>query len=132
MHCMGLLKAEGGYDQTLLRQDLQEVSHQPAHVSDLGAAFFEPWVREAPALVALVVDFTRVGTKYGLRGERFALVEAGAMMQLIEDSLNRQQMVGCRVGGYRDDVVLSHFGLSHSRFGIADILAFGWPDPTRA
>lgn len=89
------------------------------------AEIFEPWAIEAPLLVIAVADFSRVGSKYGRRGARFALVEAGSMMQLLEQQAESEGYVGCRLGGYGDLALLEYLGLSAGRFGIADVIALG-------
>lgn len=66
-----------------------------------------------PSLVLVfVADLGEVTRKYGARGTRFALLEAGAMAHAVGLSLAAVGLVGYEVGGTFEDETLQLLGLS--------------------
>lgn len=69
---------------------------------------------KASALLLFVGFPDRVSAKYQSRGNRFMLLEAGAMMQQISLAVAQSKNVsGCAIGGLMDDALLSIVGLRH-------------------
>jgi len=81
-----------------------------------------------PQLVFLFVLFPERSTaKYGERGGRFALLEAGHAAQNLALRLVAEGMVGCEVGGLLDDRVKALLGLEGTTAQVALGYACGLP-----
>jgi nitroreductase len=95
--------------------------------TSLSKVILEPWAWPSGCLIAFAIDFRRVCDKYGLRGLRFAALEAGAMTQLIREQAAAQSLSTCIVGGYSDAGMLDMLSLSSDWFGISNLIAVGRP-----
>jgi SagB-type dehydrogenase family enzyme len=85
-------------------------------------------VEGVPQLVFLFVLFPgRSTAKYGERGGRFALLEAGHAAQNLALRLVAEGMVGCEVGGLLDDRVKALLGLEGTTAQVALGYACGLP-----
>lgn len=72
---------------------------------------YDPLLLEAPTKIWFVAKLDDITYKYGLRGYRYALIEAGHVAQLIIQLLNSHG-IQCRpFGGYDDSAVGKHLGL---------------------
>lgn len=68
-----------------------------------------------PACLVVSVLFTdRLTAKYGERGGRFALLEAGAVMQQLSLSVAEQNLAGVVAGGLADKYWLNTIGLTNT------------------
>jgi SagB-type dehydrogenase family enzyme len=84
-----------------------------------------------PLLFVLVLLAGRTTSKYGERGGRFALLEAGQAIQNLAMRLEQEKMAGVEVGGLLDDRVLALLRLAGYR-GAKAALGFACgPPPTR-
>lgn len=90
----------------------------------LGAAPDE----QCPAIAMVFVLADRpVLAKYGQRGGRFGLVEAGAATQNVALRLSRHRLAGYLLGGAVDADVLALIGLLGQPVRLAAVLACGHP-----
>ena len=64
----------------------------------------------------------RLTAKYGERGGRFALLEAGAVMQQLSLTATDLGLAGVVVGGLLDDYWLAQLGLTRT----GAVVAFGY------
>lgn len=80
---------------------------------------------QAALSFVLISLFARVTYKYGERGYRFALLEAGAMTQLIEMTANFIGLGAVSSGGFRDDLILKMCNLSSPQAGITAVVHVG-------
>lgn len=71
------------------------------------------------ALIVAVIFPQRVTAKYGERGGRFALLEAGAVMQQLSLATAENGLGGLVVGGLVDDYWLDSFGLGRANAQLA-------------
>lgn len=71
------------------------------------AALGQSCVREAPAVVVLAAVYGRVTGKYGKRGERYVLLEAGHAAQNIHLEAVALGLGSVPVGAFEDDAVHS-------------------------
>lgn len=71
------------------------------------AALGQSCVREAPAVVVLTAVYGRVTGKYGKRGERYVLLEAGHAAQNIHLEAVALGLGSVPVGAFQDDAVHS-------------------------
>jgi len=84
---------------------------------DLALGMVEPSLAGAPAMVMIVAVFWRSRFKYGLRGYRFALLEAGHVAQNIQLAAAALNICAVPVGGFFDrriDGMLAVDGLHES------------------
>lgn len=91
-------------------------------VSDL---LIEKWAWPIGGLVSFVIDFRRVTDKYGFRGLRFAMIEAGQLTQLLREKSALLGLDSCVLGGFADDALLRVLGLSRDWYGVAIMVAVG-------
>jgi SagB-type dehydrogenase family enzyme len=84
---------------------------------DLARGMIEPALAGAPAIVIIAAAFWRSRTKYGLRGYRFTLLEAGHVAQNIQLAAAALNACALPVGGFFDrhiDDLLAINGLHES------------------
>lgn len=79
--------------------------------------------REAPAMVVLTAIMPRLAVKYGERGYRFALLEAGHAAQNLLLAAASRRLAAAPVGGYYDDRVHATLGLD----GVEEIALYVLP-----
>ncbi|QQS20218.1 SagB/ThcOx family dehydrogenase [Candidatus Saccharibacteria bacterium] len=80
-----------------------------------------------PAVVFVFVLFaSRVTSKYGERGGRFALIEVGHAAQNLSLRLVEEKMVGVEMGGLLDNEIKALLGLEDTSAAIALGLACGF------
>lgn len=115
------------------------VQYDPVHhaLVDVGAA--PAWAEESravtgeaasdppPVLLGLFADVDTLRAKYGDRGDRFALLEAGEVLQQLSLAVAARHLGGYAIGGSLDQrmVALAGLGRTSARFVIA--YAFGRP-----
>lgn len=75
--------------------------------------------------VVIIALFDKVTYKYGERGYRFALLEAGAMTQIIETTANYIGLGAVSSGGFRDDMILSVADLALPQAGVMAVVHVG-------
>ena len=74
----------------------------------LGQAF----ISKAPIIIIIAANFERMKYKYGNRGIRYALIEAGHSCQNIELAALSLGLVSCPVGAFTDSEIVKTIGLS--------------------
>lgn len=89
--------------------------------------FWQDFVVEAAAVVVLVAVFERTVSKYGERGYRFALLDAGHVAQNLVLVATQQQLPSIAVGGFDDDALASALGLDGLHEAIVHSVALGGP-----
>lgn len=105
-------------------QHVQPAPPWPHLASLLGAAPNEP----GPAVaLAFVLADQPLLAKYGQRGGRFGLIEAGAATQTVALCLARHRLAGYLLGGAVDTDVLALLGLSGQPVRLASVLLCGHP-----
>ncbi|MFD1148776.1 nitroreductase family protein [Saccharothrix hoggarensis] len=128
LRCYGFLRrVEHGLNGRVVRYDARRHA-----VQDVGPA--PDWLRlrevlaadAEPALVlALVLADQPVLDKYGQRGGRFGLVEAGAAAQSVCLRMAQQRLGGYLLGGAADADVLALLGLRGQPVRLAAVIACG-------
>lgn len=78
---------------------------------------------EAPAMIALTALMPRVSVKYGERGYRFALLEAGHATQNLLLTAAARKLAAAPVGGFYDDRVHATLGVD----GVEEIALYVVP-----
>lgn len=88
---------------------------------------YQALARTCAAHVFLVGAFDRVRIKYGQRGYRFALLEAGHLAQSMLLVGEAYGVAGCAVGGFFDGEVDRAFDLNGVDVSVLHSIAFGAP-----
>ncbi|OGC87989.1 hypothetical protein A2419_00790 [Candidatus Adlerbacteria bacterium RIFOXYC1_FULL_48_26] len=92
----------GVYHYNVQNHTLECINAREFSREDIGSLFMYPWVQDAAAVVILTGVFSRTKIKYGQRGYRYALLEAGHIGQnvyLVSQALGLQC---CGMGGSYD------------------------------
>ncbi|WP_104491084.1 SagB/ThcOx family dehydrogenase [Paracoccus denitrificans] len=84
-----------------------------------------PFVAEAPVILCLAAIFSRTQKKYGPRGYRYVLLEAGHAAQNLCLAAAEQGLASLCMGGFRDSRLNALIGLSQPGEGVVYTLAFG-------
>jgi SagB-type dehydrogenase family enzyme len=92
------------------------------------ALYAEPFVAGANALVAFVARFPRTQDKYGPRGYRYLLLEAGHCAQNLCLRAVEVGLGTLCVGGFADGAINALLGLEPTRAGVVYVVAVGHPD----
>ena len=91
---------------------------------DLARALGVDWTDEPAAVVFMVGRSENMLSKYGERGGRFLLIEAGAHLGALSYQIAQMDWAGCAIGSYHDAAVLSLMGLAGT--GHIAILAYAF------
>ncbi|WP_048730103.1 SagB/ThcOx family dehydrogenase [Gardnerella vaginalis] len=75
--------------------------------------------------IVIISLFNKVTYKYGERGYRFSLLEAGAMTQIIETTTNLIGLGSVSSGGFRDDTILKLAELYPPQAGVMAVVHIG-------
>lgn len=103
-------------------QEVRPAPSWPELAPMVGAVPDEPG--PAVALVFVLADLPMLA-KYGARGGRFGLIEAGGAMQNVALRLSRHRLAGYLLGGAVDAEVLGLAGLSGQPVRLAGVLLCG-------
>jgi SagB-type dehydrogenase family enzyme len=85
----------------------------------------QEFVRDAAALVVLYAEFARTLERYGPRGYRFILMEAGHLAQTLCLLAAEHGLGSICVGGFEDHVVNAELGFDPRRQGALYLVAVG-------
>ncbi len=96
-----------------------------AEPSRLAGALVDPVLASAPVLLALTGVFWRSRFKYGQRGYRFALLEAGHAMQNALLTAAALELAALPIGGYYDSAVDGLLGVNGVDESTVYLLAVG-------
>lgn len=97
-------------------------------LTGLGEVFYTmPFFAQANAVICLGCDFLRIQKKYGPRGYRYALLEAGHAAQNLALKAVARGLGTLAMGGYRDEALARLIGLDPKETGILYTVACGHP-----
>jgi len=88
---------------------------------EIDKLFVYPWIKNASGVVIMTAVFQRTMQKYGHRGYRFALLEAGHIGQNIYLAAPEFGLGCCAMGGTRDEIVEVLIGVD----GVTEALVHG-------
>lgn len=94
--------------------------------ADLRRVLFEEWAWPTGCLVLLVVDFSRIMARYGDRGLRFGLIEAGLLMSKVLRRSNALGLCACALGGFDDIALVQLLRLDPRCFGLTVGISIGY------
>ncbi|CAM4290542.1 SagB/ThcOx family dehydrogenase [Bordetella muralis] len=92
---------------------------------DLAHTLGVDWIDEPAAVVFMVARPENTLAKYGERGGRFLLIEAGVQLGALSYQVAQIDWAGCAIGSYHDEAVLALLGLSAPRHVAVSAYAFG-------
>jgi SagB-type dehydrogenase family enzyme len=101
----------GLYHFDPLEHDLERVQGAEARERLLGSMIFRDVAEEAAAVVVVTAMFWRTRFKYGLRGYRFALLEAGHVVQNLLLAAGAYGLGAVPIGGFYDRLLASVLGV---------------------
>jgi SagB-type dehydrogenase family enzyme len=101
----------GLYHFDPLEHDLERVRGAEAREDLLGSMIFRDVAEQAAAVVVVTAMFWRTRFKYGLRGYRFALLEAGHVVQNLLLAAVAYALGGVPIGGFYDRALASALGV---------------------
>jgi len=85
---------------------------------------------QAPVLGVLSAAFGRTMKKYGDRGYRYILLEAGHVMQNLNLACTSLGLGSCNIGGFFDDELAGLLGLPVAQEAVLYAVAIGMPAAT--
>jgi SagB-type dehydrogenase family enzyme len=91
------------------------------------ASLRQMWMADAPVLFAVTLEYGRITIKYGKRGIRYALMEAGHIGQNIFLQCQTLGLAAGIVGAFNDREVASAIGVRGNHEPVV-ILPVGWKD----
>lgn len=92
-----------------------------------GALYAFPFVAEANLLLAFVARFSRMQSKYGPRGYRYILLEAGHAAQNVCLRAAELDLATLCIGGFIDSELNAALGLDDTEAGVVYAVAAGHP-----
>lgn len=118
---------EGVYRYDHLAHSLVEIARGELASQLAPALYAYPFVHAANVVLAFVAQFARTQTKYGPRGYRYILLEAGHCAQDV--ALRAAELgLGCLcIGGFLDGEMNRSLGLTLTQAGIVYMVAAGYP-----
>ena len=87
-----------------------------------------PYVAQAPVILCLGAVFARTQAKYGPRGYRYVLLEAGHVAQNLCLAAAELGLASLCMGGFRDGALNRLLGLDQPDEGIVYTIAIGTPE----
>lgn len=89
--------------------------------------FWQEWVTTAAAAILLVAAFERTLAKYGERGYRLVLLDAGHAAQNVLLVAEQEQVSACAVAGFCDDALAADLDLDGVDEAVVHAIVLGTP-----
>lgn len=118
---------DGLYHYGVWDHALEPVSQQASFEDFRDALVAYPFVRDANAVVFVTAIFLRTQHKYGPRGYRYILLEAGHAAQNICLAATEAGMGSLCIGGYFDGKLNTLLNLEPTSAGVVYVLGVGCP-----
>lgn len=119
--------ATGVHHYDALGDALEEARAGPWQDAAAEVFYTWPFVAQAPVLLCIAAVFGRMQKKYGPRGYRYILLEAGHVAQILCLCAAEQGLATLCMGGYRDGALNRLIGLEASSEGVVYTIAIGMP-----
>lgn len=112
----------GAYNYNVLRHSLTPLRSDITPRS-IAHVFGAHWIVNSCAILVVSVNNDRLAVKYGDRGHRYALLEAGALTQTICLAAEIGSLASCVVGGFSDSALSQLlFCTPHNEYPVAAIV----------
>lgn len=95
----------GLYHYQVKSHGLEQLEARTFSPEDLDGIFTYPWAKNASAAIVITAVFDRTQAKYGERGYRYVLIEAGHVGQNIYLLAQSLGLKACSIVGTRDPVI---------------------------
>lgn len=110
-----------------------EPLHRADKIEDIRRAIFVPEIAQTAALIWVITAiFGRTKIKYGERGYRFALLEAGHLAQNMCLVGSAMKLSTCPIGGYVDDLINGALGVDGVEEAALYMISAGIPPKVRS
>jgi len=103
--------APGLYHYNIATVALERMPARPVDEVVRDGFFWQDWVCNAAAIVLLVAAFDRTLAKYGERGYRLVLLDAGHAAQNLLLVSEQERLGACAVAGFCDDALTADLGI---------------------
>lgn len=113
------------YHFNVKRNCLEEMFHIENFETLVYDIVGQDWVLGASTLLCISAVFDRLKVKYGERGYRYALIEAGHVAQNIYLVCEALGISCCAIGGFHDVKINEHLGLDGRGEAVIYMLAIG-------
>ncbi len=101
----------GLYHHNVLTSELEQLAARPPQEILADGFFYQDFIVESGAVLLLTAVFDRTITKYGERGYRLVLLDAGHAAQNVLLDAERLGLPAVAVGGFCDDSLAADVGL---------------------
>ena len=95
----------GVYHYNVLNHALERLRTRPVEDVMREGFFHQDWIIEAAMVVVLAASFERTMAKYGDRGYRMVLLDAGHAGQNLLLTAEQEALGACAIGGFCDDLL---------------------------
>ena len=119
--------ADGLYRYDALGHALVEIDREDVTARLAAALYAYPFLVDANVVVAFVARFSRTQDKYGPRGYRYILLEAGHCAQNLCLRAVELGLETLCIGGFADHAVNAQLGLDPQEAGVVYLVAAGYP-----
>jgi SagB-type dehydrogenase family enzyme len=119
---------DGLYHYNVLDHAMEPVHHDVSDEALRGFLVAEPFVRQANAILFLTAVFDRTQRKYGPRGYRYILLEAGHVAQNLCLLATERGLGSLCIGGFMDCPTNKFLRLDGANEATVYAVAIGWPD----
>ena len=116
----------GLFHYNLLTHEIERLPSRPAEAI-LRDGFFQDFVWKAALTILLVAVFERTVAKYGARGYRLVLLDAGHAAQNVLLTAEQLGIGACPIGGFCDDNLTADIGLDGVAEAVVYAIALGRP-----
>jgi SagB-type dehydrogenase family enzyme len=118
--------ADGLYHYNVRRHSLEPL--KTARFADFESVLYNyPFIENANIVLLMSAVFPRIQKKYGPRGYRYLLLEAGHAAQNLCLLATTQGLASLCMGGYADARLNAMLGLNPAEEGVVYSVAAGWP-----
>jgi SagB-type dehydrogenase family enzyme len=118
---------DGLYHYNVRRHSLETVESAPQFARFQPTLFMYDSVKDASVVLFLTAVFKRTQKKYGPRGYRYVLLEAGHVAQNVCLLAVEANLATLCMGGYSDMQICRLLGLDPREEGVVYSIALGWP-----
>jgi len=115
INCVNTLK-EGVYTYVPEEHSISIILDRDIRLETAKASLFQMWMAEAPVLFIITAEYRRITIKYGDRGIRYAIMEAGHIAQNIFLQAEAMSLGVGIVGAFHDDRILRMTGISKNHY----------------
>lgn len=115
----------GVYHYNVKKHSLESILLEQTRGSSVDNLFLYSWAKDATVCIFLSAVFDRTKRKYGERGYRYILLEAGHVGQLVYEACTHEGLCVTALGGIRDTECEKVLGLDGELESIVHAIAFG-------